>query len=462
MANRMVKLMIRGWIPLVAALLVPLVGGNSVIGQQPPAKDVKPAPKDKPAPPANGKPAPAHPEKSAVPSLQELLTQALKGNPDIRVAETKLREAEADLNRTRLQVTRKVVALHQALKNQQAQVEAAAAKYKYAEATLKRFTQLQKERATTQEVVTQEVVDEQQANLDAAKAALMAAKATLAQTEAELPYLLGKYPQASSADSKAEQARLLYLQTIYQAQKQFDEWANSEALKGRQTASPPLPTAMADKIRKALNTPVKLEVDSAPLADVLAALGDKTGVSFHIKDTTGGISDQQVRLRLKEAVPLAAALQAIGDFLPDARFVVRDYGILVADQNDLPHGAVLVENFWKAEQAKEKPATPSQAEKPATGGAPAPKAPPPGDVKGTIQAIDSQAGLVSLNLGSDAGLQAGTTLEVYRLKPKPLFVGTVRVVGVTPTQAVAKPVSPLRAGPIQQGDHVAGQILSRR
>src|SRR5579883_1482356 len=107
----MVKVVIHGWMALAAALLIPLIGGNSVIGQQPTPKDAKPVPKDKPAPPANAKPAPAKPEKSAVPSLQELLTQALRENPDIRVAEAKLREAEADLNRTRLQVTRKVVAL---------------------------------------------------------------------------------------------------------------------------------------------------------------------------------------------------------------------------------------------------------------------------------------------------------------------------------------------------------------
>src|SRR5437588_11514314 len=44
-------------------------------------------------------------------SLEEALASALKNNPDIRVAESKVQEAEAELNRSRLQVTQKVVSL---------------------------------------------------------------------------------------------------------------------------------------------------------------------------------------------------------------------------------------------------------------------------------------------------------------------------------------------------------------
>ena len=43
--------------------------------------------------------------------LEALVAQALKNSPDIRVAEWKLRETEAELNRVRLQVTQKVAAL---------------------------------------------------------------------------------------------------------------------------------------------------------------------------------------------------------------------------------------------------------------------------------------------------------------------------------------------------------------
>src|SRR5215469_3745646 len=53
-------------------------------------------------------------------ALEEMLAEALKNNPDIRVAAAKLAEADAELNRTRLQVTQKVASLHHAILSQKA------------------------------------------------------------------------------------------------------------------------------------------------------------------------------------------------------------------------------------------------------------------------------------------------------------------------------------------------------
>src|SRR5437762_8496144 len=44
-------------------------------------------------------------------ALDDLLSQALKSNPDVRLAESKVREAEADLNRVRMQIMQKIVKL---------------------------------------------------------------------------------------------------------------------------------------------------------------------------------------------------------------------------------------------------------------------------------------------------------------------------------------------------------------
>ncbi len=430
MRNKTVK--ISACRAFVAVFVVCLVCGLSVRGQQAPAKDEKP-PRTPPADQKSAPPKPSEPEKPAVPNLQELLTQALKENPDVRVAEIKLHEAEADLNRTRLQVIRKVVAVHQALKSQQAQVEEAEAKFKFAEAELKRFKALTKDRATTQQLV-----DQQQASLEAAKAALVAAKAALAQTEAELPYLLGKYPQASAFDA-TYQVRI---------RRELNDWANSGALKGRQPPGQAPPDAMADKIRKALNTPIKFEFEHVPLSEVVNYLGDRTGVSFHFKGVD--LANEGVSLHLKEPVPLAAALQAIGDVLPKARFVVRDYGILVADPDTLPPGAISVENFWKTPPAQTTPgAEPSGKKLPSEG------------LQGTVQEIEPKSGLVVLSFGRDVDLPDGTVLEVYRLKPKPAYVGRVRVENVRPslpTQALARPVAPLQSSAIQPGDQVSTKI----
>src|SRR5262245_30132912 len=54
-------------------------------------------------------------EKAAAGSLEDLLAQALRNNPDIRVAEAKVREAEAELQRIRVVTAQKVAALRQAI-----------------------------------------------------------------------------------------------------------------------------------------------------------------------------------------------------------------------------------------------------------------------------------------------------------------------------------------------------------
>src|SRR4051794_33829889 len=51
------------------------------------------------------------PKKPEPGSLEDLLDKALRQNADIRAAEAKVREAEAELNRVRHQVLAKVVSL---------------------------------------------------------------------------------------------------------------------------------------------------------------------------------------------------------------------------------------------------------------------------------------------------------------------------------------------------------------
>jgi hypothetical protein len=84
------------------------------------------------------------------------------------------------------------------------------------------------------------------------------------------------------------------------------------------------------------------------------------------------------------------------------------------------------------------------------------KNPPPENIEGLVTKTDS-SGLLTLSIGSDDGLAKGHTLEVFRLSPAK-YLGTVRIISVTPHEAVAQPVShPL--GSIQQGDRVASKIL---
>jgi hypothetical protein len=84
------------------------------------------------------------------------------------------------------------------------------------------------------------------------------------------------------------------------------------------------------------------------------------------------------------------------------------------------------------------------------------KNPPPENVEGMVTKADA-SGLVTLSIGSDDGLLKGHTLEVFRMNPAK-YLGTVRVIQVTPHEAVAQPVS-RPVAPLQQGDKVASKIL---
>jgi hypothetical protein len=86
--------------------------------------------------------------------------------------------------------------------------------------------------------------------------------------------------------------------------------------------------------------------------------------------------------------------------------------------------------------------------------------PPPDQVEGLIKTTDP-TGLVKITLGSDAGLMRGHTLEVFRLNPNPAlskYLGTIRIIEVTATEAVGQPTSKMPIQP-QAGDHVASRIL---
>ena len=82
------------------------------------------------------------------------------------------------------------------------------------------------------------------------------------------------------------------------------------------------------------------------------------------------------------------------------------------------------------------------------------------DVEGTVLETDAKSGLVTISIGSDAGVTRGHTLEVYRLKPRPEYVGTITVIDAHFKESVARPITPLRAGPVQKGDTVASRILA--
>jgi Skp family chaperone for outer membrane proteins len=88
--------------------------------------------------------------------------------------------------------------------------------------------------------------------------------------------------------------------------------------------------------------------------------------------------------------------------------------------------------------------------------------PPPEDVEGIILDTDAKTGLVTISIGSDAGISPGNTLEVFRIKPEPKYLGTIRILDSQPHQAVGRLTATPRYGALEKGDIVASKIMSTK
>ncbi len=414
---------------MAGAGLATLVLAMTAAGQQPAKADPKsPPPKaeaDKPA------------GKS---KLEELLAQALQNNADIRVAAAKLNEAEAELHRTRLQVMQKVVQVYHAVEAARATVALRQKEHERLKALL----------ATS--AVGHSEVDENEK-------ALAAAKSQLAAAEAELPFLLGKGP-AESRTSRADKMDAFHDSNL-QMWAERAEWAERMAGRGYITRSQAeadyrkyleareamqsklAPGPMADKIRKALDRPITITAKRESLSRVLKDISDSSGLI--IQSQVGEDLDYPVTVKL-ENVPLGAALQWVEDVVPGYQVVVRDYGLLLGRKGDLPRGALLLNDFWKGGT---EGATWVEG-----------KNPPPENVEGVVKSVDPSGGLVTITIGSDAGLRKGHTLEVFHLDKDPKqskYLGTLRIVEVTAKEAVGQLVGRTTA-PLQTGDRVASKL----
>ncbi len=350
-------------------------------------------------------------------TLEEMLAKALKDNPDIRVAEAKVREAEAELNRIRLQVVQKVVTLHHALEAQKSAIEAVAAQLERAAELKARGAAPAAEVARLQSVSISE-------------------KAKLAAIEAEVPYLLGRPPSGTT-----QRALQDYLSGQSDASRQTYSQRLASALEayGKLSAAP-VSSAMSDCIRKALDTPATLSVQDTPLTTVVRDLFQQ---AHGIPVVFLQVGDLKVNLQFKQPMPLGLLVQVLEDSFLGLSFGMRDYGIVVAYGSSLPEGAVRLYQFWKSKLDQDK------------------KKPPSKKVQGKVKAIDAQSGLVVISVGRTAGVQVGDTLEVYRLDPQPKYLGTMQIVNTTSEEAVGKMVRRQPSDLVQVIDLVGSKVDGR-
>lgn len=354
--------------------------------------------------------------------LEEMLAEALRNNADIRVAAAKLAEAEAELHRTRLQVTQKIVSLYHGIETQKKVVA-------HQEWKFNRDDALRKGGGGA---ISYEAWAE-------TKQAFTLAKAKLEELEAQMPALLGKMTVAADSGESVAVWRGL---DWFQKQQSPDLTATQLLLGSLRATGQTRPAGqLTDKLRKALQTRVKVDYTNIDFSVLLQDLA-KQAPGLSIRCSPRAIPSG-VWLHFEEALPVSAVLQALEDDL-DLRFVVREYGILATPARLAPPGAMRLQDLLHQKPPEKK------------------KNPPAENIEGKIKEV-APNGLVLISIGSDAGLLKGQTVEAFRLADKAAeskYLGTLRIIDVKAKEAIGQAVGRLTESP-RVGDRVSSRILGK-
>jgi membrane-associated HD superfamily phosphohydrolase len=137
--------------------------------------------------------------------------------------------------------------------------------------------------------------------------------------------------------------------------------------------------------------------------------------------------------------------QAVSAVIEAKSFKSRN-GQLEEQMNELSRQLALV---------KEKGNRPSSGSSGSSG-----RNPPPEQVEGLIQRVDGD--LVTLSIGSDAGLRTGHTMYVFGLAGNVGYRGEIVLKDVTPKVSVGQVIKGRQVSRVRIGDTVASEIMPRR
>jgi hypothetical protein len=83
----------------------------------------------------------------------------------------------------------------------------------------------------------------------------------------------------------------------------------------------------------------------------------------------------------------------------------------------------------------------------------------PPTVRGEILRVDAQNKRVEISIGSDDGLVPGHELNLYRVKPRPEYLGKIKILSTDPDQAVGQVIgNTVNGKKIQEGDIVSSTL----
>jgi hypothetical protein len=209
-------------------------------------------------------------------TLDQALTAALETSPKVMAAKARVTLAEAELSSAQMDVARKIVQL---------------------------WTDRQTQQLNYEEILKRR-------NESGIAPLIIEAGAAVTQTEMELRCLIG---QASAPASRGVHSNTSVNGSV----------APEQPAKPLQLPRGPV----VEKIRKALHAPTEINFTETPLVEVVEYLRERHKIEIQI-DAGKVNTDWPITVGLN-GVTLGEALQAIDDLIPDLKFVVRDYGILV-------------------------------------------------------------------------------------------------------------------------------------
>jgi hypothetical protein len=308
---------------MVSALFLAGLFAVGAMGQEPKSPGPAPKPKEKKTDPTDA-----------------AVAAALVNDPDVLVARAKVQLAEAELAKARQAVVLKVMTLNAAVQEQKSAVAAAEDRL-----------------AWSARMVEKGLMDKRQMVEDRTK--LESAKAALTRSQMELKLLTGGDREQgveftpSTAHERAMASGLRYLMSARPGEESqhatalaflagLDAYRTAHAIKG------PIP----DTIRAALDKRVKFGRKDfkvfVTFEEALAIFKKEAGLDVPVRIL---VKDVSSILPEGEELPVGAWFQLFADGNPDARFLVREYGLLVAPKTTAPPDAVSVMDFWKQKLA---------------------------------------------------------------------------------------------------------------
>jgi len=316
-----------------------LVAAGMIFAQGQPPKEA--SKKDVPAKKEPAKPAPG--------SLEDTLEKSLRNSADIKAAEAKVREAEAELNRVRQQVLTRATALHSDL-------NLAKRMLAVAEQSL----------ASLERMVKQGALNPQETL--AAQAMVEKHRGEVEKLETELKSLRGEFalsPHSGVIHSVAfsPDGRLI-AGTDPDGQVRLWDAKDGTLIRGFEAAAlgvladkskaPAVQAPMAERVRKFLDAEVSFEellkttkgdFSLGALLNTLQAI-TKSDIPIHKVQNVAG-QKLSIDLDARGTLPVGAVLQSFEDRDPEIRILVREYGLFITPKDRVPEGALRVVEFWK-------------------------------------------------------------------------------------------------------------------